>query len=224
MSWLQATYGSQQASTFLQARAGGDFSQTFNEQKRRTLQRALEHLLLFTPEADLPAAFQRAKPRRQGAASAGDAPGPGAVLQPTVTLRCACQHSHPSDSMAGHSLLITAAWKAEMPCTFQQAKPRQQGANLVRREGMQHMVSHRRKSRVACSGDHKVCWPWKRSRRVSLRPALLTYALSGTDNLRAYRRLLRHSYLTQHYSMLPGSDLARACRWRQARDAGPARG
>lgn len=79
--------------TCLQARAGGDFSRAFNEQKRRTLQRTLEHLLLFTPEADLPAAFQRAKPRRQGTASAGDASGPGAVLQPTVTLRCACQET-----------------------------------------------------------------------------------------------------------------------------------
>ena len=48
----------------------GDFEQAFNEQKRRALQRALEHLLLTLPEAELPPAFGRARPKRSAGAGA----------------------------------------------------------------------------------------------------------------------------------------------------------
>jgi len=64
-----------------QGRARGDFAQPFNEQKRRAGQRALEHLLLHTPEAELPRAFQHGPPRRApaGRAAAGEPPASGAA-------------------------------------------------------------------------------------------------------------------------------------------------
>ena len=60
-----------------QARTSGEFEQPFNEQKRRALQRALEHLLLTLPEAELPHAHAKHRPKSSAGAGA-----------PAV--RCAC--------------------------------------------------------------------------------------------------------------------------------------
>ncbi len=70
----------------MQARGSGEFEQPFNEQKRRALQRALEHLLLMLPEAELPPAFGRARPKRSAGTAAPAVrratQEPGFVLQP----------------------------------------------------------------------------------------------------------------------------------------------
>eukprot|EP00854_Cymbomonas_tetramitiformis_P003055 gene3055-3881_t len=48
------------SSTLAQAQAAGDLAQGFNEQRRRRLQRALDHLILYTPETDLPTEYNEA--------------------------------------------------------------------------------------------------------------------------------------------------------------------
>ncbi|KAK9844162.1 hypothetical protein WJX81_006552 [Elliptochloris bilobata] len=93
------------------ARAGGDFAQPFNEQKRRALQRALERLLLVMPEADLPRAFAQGRPRRNAAAAAAAAAA-GAAARGGSSADMACAGDAPQAAFsvrAGAELAASSA-------------------------------------------------------------------------------------------------------------------